>query len=178
MSDPGIVPSDAVDVVGVFDSGFQQLFDGARPLRALIREGSKLPEHTVETGATIGDHRVFLPVLIELHMILTPENYQDIFQQIKTAWKDTAALSVQTKADTYSNMFIEEMPHDEQAEMFDTVAVAVKLKQVRFVNAQYAQLPPSKVKKKSNASTTKTGQKQATESKKSSAAYDLIFGNK
>lgn len=175
-----MIPSEAVDVVGVFDSGFQQLFADARPIRALVREGSKLMEHPVESGATITDHRVFLPVLIELHMILTPDSYQDTFQQIKTAWKELNLLSVQTKSDTYSNMLIEELPHDEQPEMFDTVAVGLRLRQVILVEAQYAQLPAKEVKKKSNASTVKTGQKQATTTttKKSSAAYDLIFGNK
>jgi len=50
---------------------------------------------------------------------------------------------------------------------------------VRFVTPQYAPLPASNVKKSSNASTVKGGQKQGQEAspKKSSAAYDLIFGS-
>lgn len=137
-------------------------------------------EHPVESGATITDHRVILPVTIELHMILDPAEYQDTFQQIKTAFKEVKTLSVQTKADTYGDMLIEEIPHDEQPDFFDTLAVAVRLKQVILVDAQYAQLPEKQVKKKSNASTVKTGQKQGTAppEKKSSAAYDLIYGNK
>ena len=179
MSDPGLA-SDAVDVVGVFDQDFQQLFQLARPMRALIREGSKLMEHPVESGGTITDHRVILPVSIELHMILAPEEYQDTFQQIKSAFKELKTLSVQTKADTYSDMLIEEIPHDESPDFFDTVAVALRLKQVILVDAQYAQLPAKEVKKKSNASTVKTGQKQpkTPTTKKTSAAYDLIYGNK
>lgn len=180
MSFEGIAPSAAQDVVGVFDEGFNQLFVTARPVRALVRQGSKLMEHPVESGATIADHRVRLPIEIDLQFILDPEEYQDTFQQIKNVFEAAKTLSVQTKADTYDNMVMLEMPHDESADMADTVAVAVKLRGVIFVAAQYAELPPAEVKTKSNSSTKKTGQKQAKTPtpKKSSAAFDLIYGSK
>lgn len=146
----------------------------------MVREGAKLMEHPVESGATIADHRVRLPIEIDLQLILSPDEYQNTFQQIKTVFKAAEVLSVQTKADTYDNMIMLEMPHDESADMSDTIAVAVKLRGVIFVEAQYQQLPPAKVQTKSNSSTVKTGQKQAklAPAKKSSAAYDLIFGSK
>jgi hypothetical protein len=179
MSDPGIA-TQSQDLVGVFDDSYSQLFADARPMRALVRESSKLMQHPLETGATVADHRVFLPIQIEIPLVLTPETYQDTFQQIRDAFQQLTVLSVQTKARTYDNMLIEEMPHDEEPEMYDTVTVGLKLLEAKFVQAQYAQLPASKVKKKSNSSTVKTGQKQGgtPTTGQSSAAYDLIFGSK
>jgi len=176
MSDPGTA---AQDVVGVFDEGFNQLFVLARPLRVLIRDGSKLMKHPIETGGTIADHRVFEPIGAELHLILDPDEYQNTFQEIKTAHKDNKKLTVQTRVDTYANMVILEVPHDETGDILDTVAVGLKLEEAIFVDPQYAQLPPEKVAKKSNSSTAKTGQKQAAPAtgKQNSAAFDLVFGN-
>lgn len=177
MSDTGL--SAAQDVVGVFDESFNQLFVLARPMRALIRDGSKLMKHPIETGGTIADHRVFEPIGIELSMILDPTEYQNTYQEIKSAYKGNSKLIVQTRVDTYVDMVILEMPHDETGEMADTIAIGLKLEEAVFVDPQYAQLPPSKVKKSSNSSTAKTGQKQGTAATpaQNSAAYDLIFGS-
>jgi hypothetical protein len=177
VSDPGL--SAAQDVVGVFDESYNQLFVLARPLRALIRDGSKLMKHPIETGGTIADHRVFEPVGIELSLILDPAEYQNTYQEIKSAYTGNSKLTVQTRVDTYTDMVILEMPHDETADIADTIAMGIKLEHAIFVDPQYAQLPPSKVKKSSNSSTAKTGQKQGTDANASqnSAAYDLIFGS-
>lgn len=176
MSDPG---TQAQDVVGVFDDDFKQLFVMARPMRALIRDQSKLMVHPIETGGVIADHRVFEPIGIILEMILDPEEYKDTYQQIKSAYQSNSKLTVQCRVDSYSDMVILAMPHDESAEILDTVAVGLKLEQAIFVDPQYQQLPPSKVKKSSNSSTAKTGQKQPKDASasQSSAAYDLIFGS-
>jgi hypothetical protein len=171
--------SSAQDVVGVFDDNLNQLFADARSIRATVTERSKIMEHPVESGATISDHVVDHPTEIELSVVLTPATYPDTYQQIKTTWLAKTTVTVVTKTDTYDNQLIFEIPHDETPEMFNTVAVAIKLRQVIMVDAQYAQLPASSVKKSSNASTVKTGQKNpapATPSQ-NSAAYDLIFGS-
>lgn len=167
------------DVTGVFDESFNQLFVNGRPIRALFRPSSKLMKHPIETGGTIADHRVFEPIAAELFLILDEEEFAETYQQIKTAFTDNTKLVVQCRVDSFENMVILEMPHDESGEMPGTVAVAVKLEQAIFVDPQYAQLPPEKVAKKSDSSTAKTGQKQgnAATAPQSSAAFDLIFGS-
>jgi len=179
VSDPGLTDTNVQDVVGVFDQDLNELFEDARAVRALVRPIKKVMKHPLEDGDTITDFRVFEPVTIELSVILRPETYQDTFQQIMDAYRSDSLLTVQTKVASYGNMTITEPPHDETPDMADTVAVALKLEGVRFVTPQYAPLPASNVKKSSNASTVKGGQKQGQEAspKKSSAAYDLIFGS-
>lgn len=168
------------DVVGVFDSDGNQLFVDARSIRALINERSKPATHPVEDGGTIGDNVVDLPTEIALEVILRRENFRDTYQQIKAVRDARNLVTVQTKTDSYGNMLLHDFPHDETPEMFDTVAVALKLTEFILVEPQYAQLPAAQVKKKANASTVKTGQKNPAPATapQSSSAYDLIFGSK
>lgn len=162
------------DVVGVYDANFNQLFEGARPLRCVVTERSKIMEHPIETGATVADHVVVLPTEIELSMIPRPEDFDDSYNAIKAAYQAQAFVSVQTKTDTYTSMLIYEIPHDERPETFDTIAIAVKLREAILVNPQFSQLPPAQVKKKSDASTVQTGQKQPADAPQSllSQIYD------
>ena len=166
------------DVVGIFDEDFNQLFETSEAMRALVNETAKAMEHPMESGAVNTDHIVFLPTEISLSIILDSEDYRDVYQDIKAKWKAAATLSVQTKTDTYTSMLIVACPHDEETDMFDTVGIGVKLRQIIVVTAQYSKLPAKSVKKPSNSSTTKTGQKTPTPASapKTSAAYDLIFG--
>lgn len=180
MPGPSFPTSPSQDVVGVFDVNFNQLFVSARPVKATVKEGGKLAKHPIETGNTMTDNRITLPVEIQLSIICDPANYRDTFKQIKTAYQSLTPLYVQLKADSYDNMFIEDLPHEETPDMFDTIAIGLKLSRVIFVTAQYAQLPPANVKKASNASTVKTGQKEgaAATTTQTSVGYDLLFGSK
>lgn len=168
--------SDIQDVVYVADADGNQVFVGARPLRAFVREGAYYPEHPVETGTVITDNVIFPPINIELHLILDPGQFVSVFGEIRGYFRNATKLSVQTKVAVYDGMYIEEMPHDEDAERFDTVAVALKLKQVIIVEAQVEQLPNAT--DPADKSTTQTGQKQgaAASPAQSSAAFSLIFG--
>lgn len=172
----GFIPTAAVDVVGVFDSGFQQQFSGARPMKATVKEASKAMEHPIESGATITDHRIILPVEIELMMMLAGAAYRDIYRQIREMFLKGETLTVQTKAGSYANMLIAEMPHDESPDAFGTLMLTLKLKEVLIVTARYEKLPASKVKNKTHASTVQRGEQTAKPTKKkSSTLHDIFF---
>lgn len=174
------MPGSQIEVVGIFDEGFNQLFVTAEAMRALVNENAKAMEHPMESGAVNTDHIVFLPTEIELSLILDPEDMPDVYKELKAKWMAAETVSVQTKTDTYTSMLITRIPHDEETDMYDTVGIGVRLRQIIVVSAQYAKLPAKAVKKKSNASTVKTGQKSPTTASapKTSAAYDLIYGAK
>lgn len=180
MSFAGTPASAAVDVVGVFDSNFNQLFPDARAMRALVKPSAKLPEHPVEDGSTITDNIIYLPIQIDLSMILLPATYKDTYKQVINLFKQAQTVTIQTTADTYPNMVLQDPPHDENPDMIDTATMALKFREFQFVTAQYQQLPATAVKKPSNATTVKTGQKTGTTATpaQSSIAFDLIFGSK
>lgn len=184
MSDPGTpnnnyVATKSQDVVGVFDDAGNQLFADARAIQARVTIRAKVMEHPLESGAVFADHIVFQPVEIDLAVIPLAATYRDTFQEIVSAYLAKKTVVVQTKTDTYKSMAFMGMPYEQTSEMFDTVAIAIRMREAQFVEAQYAQLPVKKVKKKANSSTVKTGEKQAAPAtkKQSSAAFDLIFGS-
>lgn len=183
----------AVDVVGVFDSSFAQVFPQARPLKATVRPSAKLMDHPVESGGSITDHRVILPTEIELTLILSHAEFRDTYGQIEQRFLDTETLVVQTSMGSYPDMVIEAMPHDEVGGDVGMVAMNLKFREVILVTAQFQALPPAAVdqpatgeKGKRNASTVKRGEQTGrTETapttggqKKSSTLYDVFYGKK
>lgn len=168
----------AVDVVGIFDSEFRQIAPEGRPLKAFITEPSKIMEHPLENGASVADHRVFLPVEIELVMLVPVEDYQ----KIQALYRQSETVTVRTNAGTYDNMTLEVLPHDETTDAFGQIAASLRLREVQFVETQFQALPPKAVGKGNrNASTTKRGEQSgkpaaAATERKASILYRNIFG--
>ena len=153
----------AQDVVGVFDSNLRQIFVEARAVKAVVKEEAKVMEHPLEDGSSITDHKIILPIEIELSVVVQADDFKSVYDKIKQFYLGNELLEVQTKTGTYSSMVIQSMPHDETADMFDTVAIAMKLKEVKLVQPQFGALPPKKVANKNQASTVKKGEQQPQE---------------
>lgn len=138
-----LIPQLAIDVVAVFTQDFTQVFPKARPLKAVVKEEAKVMEHPVETGAIITDHRIILPVEIELSMMLNSVDYQDVYREIRSYYLQSTLLVVQTKSGVYENQLIASMPHEEDPDQYGVLTLALKLKQVQFVTAKYGVVPRS-----------------------------------
>lgn len=151
----------AIDVIGVFKQDFSQVFSNARPLKVIVKPDSKLMEHPLEDGATTSDHRIILPTEVELSMILRPADYRGTYQQIKQLFLTAELLTVQTKADSFQNMVIMSIPHDEDPGMYDTIAVAIKLKEVLFANTSLTNIVYAP-KNPTNSTTQDRGTQQGT----------------
>jgi hypothetical protein len=145
--------------VAIYDQNFNQLFPLAYVIQANVTEASKSMEHPLETGASIIDHRIILPIEIDLSLILNPIAYQNTYQQIKQLYLSGELLTVQTRADTYSNQIIVSMPHEENTEQFNTIIIALKLRQALFVTAVTQTLQP---KEPTVEPTVSRGQVQST----------------
>lgn len=178
------------DVVGIFDADFQQLVPDGRPIKATVKPATKFMEHPLEDGSTIVDHRVFLPIEIELTMVLQgPQESAAVYQRVREIFRQAETITVQTKTGSYPSMAIESMPHDETPEVFDAVPLVLKLREAQFVAAQFQALPPKSVaagadgKGRRNASTVKRGEQsgkpESSGSKRSSSVlYGLFYGGK
>lgn len=153
-----ILPSFAVDSVAVFTQDFTQVFKKARAMKAVVKEQSKLMEHPVESGIVITDHRIILPVEIELTLILSSYDYQSVYKSIKQYYLNGTLLVVQTRSDIYENQLIASMPHEEDPSQYDVIPLILNLKQVQFVTAEYGVVP----KAPKNTNTTKRGTQQTT----------------
>lgn len=171
-----LVPTASADAVAVFDQDFNQVFANARPIKATYNRTSKVMEHPIETGAVITDHMVVMPVEIQLSLMLGAADFRSVYEQISQIFLNGTLLTVQGRTKTFENLIISDMPHDEEPDLFDIVAVAVKLKQVQFVTAQFGTLPASKVADKTQASTVQKGEQQTTQSdQQGSILYRTFF---
>ena len=73
-----------VDKVLILDQGsYTPVFEDAYPMKAIVRERARAMEHPIETGSIITDHRIILPIEIEIPLIVSAEFYQPTYQLIK-----------------------------------------------------------------------------------------------
>ena len=152
--------TNAQDVTAVLNASFEQVFPKARAMKLTVSPASKAMEHPLETGAVITDHRILLPVMADLSLVLATEDYRAVYQQIRDLFRRGELLTVQTRVDSFASMLIEKMPHEESGDMVDGVMVALTLKEAKFVTPQFSTLPPKKVERKKDADTVQRGQQQ------------------
>lgn len=164
MARPGItalIPTLSEDVVAIFalsESGADEpILEGAHLMHASIGEDVTFYKHPLESGRHIVDHRLILPVTIELRIILTDRasilgavlrgsldfetTARDIYQQMRELFISGTFLSVQTRTDTYRRQVIQSMPHEETSALFNGVIVAASLSEVQFELADPSFVP-------------------------------------
>jgi len=123
-----------IDVVGIFDSEtFRQVFIEARPIKAFVREQNRVMDYPVETGVTLSDHKVRLPKLIEMVLVIPAFAYSSTYQAIAAASENATLLTVQTRSGVYPNMIIEAYPHEEEPSMYDAITMSLRFREVLFV---------------------------------------------
>jgi len=164
----------AVDVVRITDEFGAQLFTEARAMRAAVNRSSTLCEHPLETGNTAADFKVIKPNVAQLTMFIPADAYGSVYQEIEQAYTDSTSLIVQTRASSFANMVITDMPHDEAPDLGDTVAVTLTIKEVVWFTTSTETMPAKEVAvspksantggtAKPDADTVKQGQKSATD---------------
>ena len=181
-----LIPSTAVDVVGIFTESentagqaeITQIIDGARPVKASIDRSAEFFKHPLENSRQVTDHRIILPVTIEISMLLLGEEFVDVYQQINQLFLDGTELVIQTKTDSYPGQVIQSMPHEETAEIADGVILSFGTSEI-LVAPVDVQFSPAD---ETQASTVDRGEqlpKNATEEKTSAAAalYDKVLGD-
>lgn len=171
----GEIPTNAQDVVAVLASDFTQVFANARTIKVSINRSSKAMEHPLETGSTITDHRIVLPVQAELSLVIASADYQAVYQQIADLFRRGELLTLQTRVGATPSMLIEKMPHEESGDMIDGIALTLSLKEAMFVTPQFSTLPASKVARPRDSDTSKRGQQQPTESARSGSILSGWF---
>ena len=167
------------DAVGVFTKDFNQVFPNARPLKATIKETSKLMEHPLETGATTTDHRIINPTEIEFSLLLNSIDYRSVYQQIKQLRDSATLLTVVTWAGRYDNQLISDFPHEEDPAMYEVLSVALKTKEVLFAKSQSTIVPrdPSKSSTKDKGN-QQTKDASGAQTDQATTLYKETFGRK
>lgn len=146
----------AQDVVGIFDSNGNQKFIRARGMRLSTDRVARMPQHPLETGGSVVDARVIMPVEATLLVVLQSGDYSNVYSQIQSSFNNGELLSVHCKAGVFTNMCIMSIPHEETPEMVDAIQIAVRLIEVRFYKSQAVGI--SRPATNRSANTTARGQ--------------------
>ncbi len=148
-----------ISVVAILDSNFNQILADARPIKATVKETAKTMTHPVEDGSVITDHRIIEPIEISLSLLISVDNYKDVYEQLKSNFINSNILKIMTKTGLYENLIISAMPHDETPEMLGALAIAVSFKEVKIVTPETVQLAPKSPK---HSGTKNNGKQQST----------------
>ena len=157
------IPTETADLVAILNVDGEQVFARARPLKASISPEIKYMTHPVEKGGNITDHRVILPDIVTLSVVLEAGNYRDTYQAIKQAARSSIPFIIQTKSDTFNNMQITAYPSEEDPTFFDTLLVNVAFREIQFDAAQIQILAPDAVSNNADTSTVDRGEVQGTD---------------
>jgi len=173
-----LIPSASADVVAVFlaidnipdidlpgafnELNLVQAFPGARPVTVQVSEPVNYAVHPLETGKTVIDNRVILPIELSVSFIMLPEDYRETYLLMRQAKNLSLQFTVQTKTDNYTQMYIANMPHEETPEFFDTVTIIVQFRQVQFFDTSVQPLTETDVLNPIDASTIDRGEQTPT----------------
>lgn len=167
------IPTAANDIIGIYDQDFVQLFPQARPLKVSPSPTSKLMEQPLETNGVTSDHKVIQPVEIQFNLIVPAFASTDVYNQIYTYFKNSHFMNVQTKARLYTNQVITDMPHEESADAFDVLILALKCREVKIVKPKYKISP----KRARHRSTVDKGTVNGNNSSQDQSVLDQLYGH-
>jgi hypothetical protein len=136
--------STAEDQIAVFDQEFNQVFPQARIIKPIIKPTAKGMEHPIESGATITDHVITQPREIELTTKIVQPNIADTYALIQQYFDSRTLFFIQTKAAIYENMYLLEIPHEEDPDEYDAITLILNFKQALIVNTQTTTIPAPK----------------------------------
>ncbi len=132
------------DVVAIFDQNFNQVFSNARILKVLPKPSAKGMQQPLESGGVTTDHVIILPTEIEVTAMIRQPDIQDTYSLIKQYFLNSTLLYVQTKADIFPDMYISEMPHQEDGDRFDSVSIVISFTHALIVKSKTTTIPAPK----------------------------------
>lgn len=169
-------PSALIDSIGVYDQNFNQVFRHARPIKVTVKPELKTMDHPLESGSPFTDHVVYQPIEVEVSLMLrTTTDFTNTYAQMTQFFNNATMLNVKTKASVYPSMIITSLPHDEAPEYFDTLVIALKLRQVIIVNSDSTIAPANPNKKPTvKKGTIESSPANAAQRDKASLAYRIF----
>jgi hypothetical protein len=159
-------------VTALFDEDGNQLLESVGILEMSTSPSNTYAEHTLEDGKVIIDNKIINRVQISVTAILSPDDFKQAYAKIKEADTNNTKFTIQNRVDTFSSMYIDSYPYNENAAIANTIAITINFTEQQIVEVKVENLPPAKVKNPSDADTVDSGQKLPKE--ESTALLDLL----
>ena len=161
-------------VTALFDEDGEQLFPTVGLLSVAVSPSNTFSQHTLENGTVTSDNKIKNQNRITVQAVLDPDDYVEVYQKIKSADDNDTIFTIQTRVDTYDNMYIESRPYEESGKMSNTMAVTLNFIEQQFTGVKTGKLPATKVKNVADQDVQNSGTKLPGDD--SSTLYNWIFG--
>lgn len=126
------------EIIGIFNSEFEQLFTDAIIMSAEVKDSSRVMTHPLEDGSETSDHQIFDLISLSMPVVLSNENFVNAYKEIDKAYRDGELFTIQTRVAVYKNMIINSKPYSQNKDggvrmtlsftQFNTATTAVKFK--------------------------------------------------
>lgn len=147
------LPLSSVDIVAIFNQDGDQILVGespasetfgfstgtflggqikAQPMKAYINRDSKGFTHPLENNKNLTDHRIILPIEIEMKLIISRDKTSEIYKELAFYFETAGVVTVKTKAETFTNLYIAAIPHTESPEKFNSLEVDVRFSEIQL----------------------------------------------
>lgn len=161
-------------VSAIFDSDGNTLFETAKLISISVAPSNTYAQHVLEDGSIMADHKYRNQTRVSMSIMLDPDDYKSVYQDIVNASNNNTKITVQTRVSTYSSMYIEAYPHEESARIYGTVAINISLVEQIFNVSDDSSLTSDDVSSEYDADTTDRGSILASDVSTTVALSDLV----
>jgi len=156
-------------VTAFLDSDGNQILETVGIISAQVNPTKTFSNHKLENGQVVSDNVINNQKIINIGLILNPDDYLDVYKEIVALYEANTSFTIQTRVDTYDNMYIDGMPHDEDSTIANTIAINLNFIEQQISASTTGTLSVSDVAAPSDSSTSQAGQKSAATSTKTTA---------
>ena len=156
--------NEKLPVTALFDEDGNQLFETVGILELSAAPSNTFAEHTLEDGKVVVDNKIENRIPVVVSAILSPDDFKSVYAKLKEADQNSTKFTIQTRVDTFYNMYIESYPWSESSKISNTIAININFIEQQFVEVKQTTLPPQKVKNPVNTDPVNSGEKNPVKS--------------
>lgn len=157
---PYIFPfgSDQARVFLVDTTSGNEVFEDANIMSFSVKQRTDLPQHPLEDGAMVVDHRVKIPNEVTVSFMLTKDVYRSVFNQMQDYYTNAKLIDIHMRTAIAYKMAILEMPHEENPDYYDAIPISLTFRNITFVQPSQGTMTAGNVRDANDANTIKQGQ--------------------
>lgn len=149
--------NEKIPVTAILDQGGNQLFSTLGIMSVSAVSAKQYATHTLEDGSIEADHSYDLQDRLNLSVIFDRDDYIAAYKEMKSLFRASTKFTIQTRVETYSDMYIESIPHEETPGMADTISMNISFIEQMFTKVEITTLPESKVSNPANSDSQPRG---------------------
>jgi len=137
----------------------EEIWSDAKIMTVSNNPEALVMQHPTETGTSIMDHRVIMPIETSVRLILEKDVYRDVYSSIQEYNQSAKLVDIHTRTGINSNMAIVAFPHEEDPEIFDAILIEIHFREMIFVSPSQGTMTQENTRNKADSNTVQQGQK-------------------